>query len=200
MADTQRADFQADPNPQGTSSPELSSTDADNEPAAAAFGEPAPSAAPATETMAAVAAEAAVAPESEPPAAAEPTLEASTTVPALAGGDPGSSAGGGEGGEWDLLVQNLKQWWGSGELQSLWLQAKTPLTIALALISVLLVLRLYAGLLSAIGSLPLAPGLLELVGLIWALRFGLPKMIRRSEREQLLAGLQRRWQSFSGRS
>jgi hypothetical protein len=119
-------------------------------------------------------------------------------VPALGAGGTAAPEGEGEGGEWNLLVEKLQQWWRSGELQNLWQQAKTPLTIALVVISVLLVLRVYAGLLAAVNSLPLVPGLLELVGLIWALRFGLPKVIRRSERDQLIAGLQRRWRSFSG--
>ncbi|MGB5134701.1 MAG: CAAD domain-containing protein [Prochlorococcaceae cyanobacterium] len=136
---------------------------------------------------------------SSPAAEAAPVLEASTTVPPLSGSSAAGPVEGGEGGEWDLLVQKLQEWWASGRLQSVWQQARTPLTFGLGLVALLLVLRLYAGLLAAINSLPLVPGLLELVGVIWLLRNGLPRMIRRSEREQLLQGLQHRWQSFSGR-
>jgi hypothetical protein len=207
MADTQRDDLQAAPGPQDSGSTEVSATEvtptavnSDTTPAAA--GEPSSAAAAAAGAAAPEAAPAAGAPEppppSEPTSAAQPTLEASTTVPALGAGGTAAPEGEGEGGEWNLLVEKLQQWWRSGELQNLWQQAKTPLTIALVVISVLLVLRVYAGLLAAVNSLPLVPGLLELVGLIWALRFGLPKVIRRSEREQLIAGLQRRWRSFSG--
>jgi hypothetical protein len=57
----------------------------------------------------------------------------------------------------------------------------------------------YAALLGAIDSLPLIPGLLELVGVIWAVRFGVPKLLQRSQREQLFGGIQQRWQSFRGR-
>jgi hypothetical protein len=121
-------------------------------------------------------------------------------VPPLSGSSSAGPVEGGEGGEWDLLVQKLQDWWASGRLQSIWQQARTPLTFGLGLVALLLVLRVYAGLLAAINSLPLVPGLLELVGVIWLLRNGLPRVIRRSEREQLLQGLQQRWQSFSGRS
>jgi hypothetical protein len=151
------------------------------------------------------------APTSEPTAstpvampATEPSVETSTTVAPLGSGPTGdaapASAGDGEGGEWALLVEKVQAWWSSGELQKLWQQSRTPLTVGLALIAVLLVLQVYAGLLGAINSLPLVPGLLELVGLIWAVRYGLPRLLRRSEREQLLGGLQQRWSSFRGRS
>lgn len=141
------------------------------------------------------------APAAEAPAAAEPAppqpeLESSTTLPAL-GGDAASSE---DGGEWDLLVAKVRDWLASGQLQSLWLQAKTPLTLTLALVGLLLVLRVYSALLGALDSLPLVPGLLELVGVIWAVRLGLPKLIQRSQREQLLGDLQQRWQRFTGRN
>lgn len=140
--------------------------------------------------------------------ASEPSVETSTTVPPLGAGPAGdappaseaASGGDDEGGEWALLVEKMRAWWSSGELQKLWQQSRTPLTVGLALIAVLLVLQVYAGLLGAINSLPLVPGLLELVGLIWAVRYGLPRLLRRSEREQLLGGLQQRWSSFRGRS
>lgn len=140
----------------------------------------------------------AAAPEATEPAPPQPELESSTTLPAL-GSEPGE-AGSGEGGEWDLLVSKVRDWLASGQLQALWQQAKTPLTLTLALVGLLLVLRVYSALLAALDSLPLVPGLLELVGVIWAVRVGLPKLIQRSQREQLLGELQQRWQRFTGRS
>ena len=138
--------------------------------------------------------------------ASEPSVETSTTVPPLGAGPTGDAApagegageGDSEGGEWALLVEKIQAWWSSGELQKLWQQSRTPLTVGLALIAVLLVLQVYAGLVGAINSLPLVPGLLELVGLVWAVRYGLPRLLRRSEREQLLGGLQQRWSNFRG--
>ena len=71
--------------------------------------------------------------------------------------------------------------------------------VGLNLIALLVVLRVYSALLGAIESLPLVPGLLELVGVIWLVRKGVPKLVRNSEREQLISGLRQRWQSFLGR-
>lgn len=128
-------------------------------------------------------------------AAAQPELESSTIVPPL-GGEAAASE---EGGEWDLLVGKVRDFLASGQLQALWNQARTPLTLVLALVGVLLVLRVYTGLLAALDSLPLIPGLLELVGVIWTVRVGLPKLVQKSQRQQLLAGLRERWQRFSGK-
>lgn len=135
----------------------------------------------------------------EPPAQVQPELEASTSVPPLATSATGDGTAE-EGGEWELLLAKVKAWLASGQLQALWSQARTPITLALAAAALLLVLRVYTGLLAAIESLPLVPGLLELVGLIWALRFGLPQLAQRSRREQLLNDLNQRWQRFRGRS
>jgi hypothetical protein len=131
------------------------------------------------------------------PVASEPSpeLEGTTLVPAL-----GTSSDGEAGGEWELLVSKLQTWLASGKLQALWAQARTPLTLTLAAAGLLLVLRLYTGLLAIIEGLPLVPGLLELVGVIWTLRYGLPKLLQRSQREALIQGLQQRWRSFSGRN
>lgn len=60
-----------------------------------------------------------------------------------------------------------------------------------------LVLRIYGALLGAIDSLPLVSGLLELTGVIWLARFGATNLVRSSERQALLSGLQRRWKAFS---
>ena len=149
------------------------------------------------------------APEPVPavPVATEPSpeLEGTTLVPALGTssgtGSGNDAAGEGEpGGEWELLLSKLQTWLASGKLQALWAQARTPLTLTLAAAGLLLVLRLYTGLLAILEGLPLVPGLLELVGVIWTLRYGLPKLLQRSQREALIQGLQERWRSFSGRN
>jgi len=64
--------------------------------------------------------------------------------------------------------------------------------------ALLLVLRIYTALLSAIEGLPLVPGLLELVGLVWGIREGLPRLLQRSRRDQLFTAVQQRWQGFRG--
>lgn len=142
----------------------------------------------------------------EPAAPPEPSVAATLTVEPL---EPASaplvaptptSAGEGEGGEWDLLLQKLGQWLNQNELQSLWAQASKPVTALAALVGLLLVLRIYSALLGALDSLPLVPGLLELAGVVWVVRYGVPKLLRSSERERLLGGLSQRWKAFRGKS
>jgi hypothetical protein len=100
----------------------------------------------------------------------------------------------GEGGEWELLLGKLRQWLDQNELNKLWAQARKPVSILAALVGLLLVLRVYSA-----DSLPLVPGLLELVGVVWAVRYGIPKMLRSSERERLLGGLNQSWKAFRGK-
>jgi hypothetical protein len=128
-----------------------------------------------------------------------PELDTTTIVPATGGGEGGGEAGTEGGGEWELLLGKVQGWLGQGKLQSLWAQARNPLSLILAAAALLVVLRVYSALLSALDSLPLIPGLLELVGVIWAVRFGVPKLLQRSQRQELISGIQQRWQSFRGR-
>jgi hypothetical protein len=123
-----------------------------------------------------------------------PELESTTLVPASGAEEPG-----GEGGEWELLLGKVKAWLGEGKLEALWAQARNPVSLILAAAALLVVLRVYSALLAAIDSLPLIPGLLELVGVIWALRYGVPKLVQRSQRQELFDSIQQRWQSFRGR-
>jgi hypothetical protein len=68
------------------------------------------------------------------------------------------------------------------------------------LIALLVVLQIYGALLAVINSFPLAPGLLELVGVIAVVRFGLVKLVRSQERRALIEGLQQRWKAFQGKA
>lgn len=127
-------------------------------------------------------------------ASSGPELESTTLVPAT------EATGGSEGGgEWELLLGKVQAWLGQGKLQSLWAQARNPISLILAAAALLVVLRVYSALLAAIDSLPLIPGLLELVGVIWAVRFGVPKLVQRSQRQELISNIQQRWESFRGR-
>jgi hypothetical protein len=125
---------------------------------------------------------------------AMPTVVSTLEVPAL----ERPSGGDAEGGEWDLLVEKLRQWIASGQLQQLWQTARTPLTAAAALIGLLLVLRIYGALLGVLDSLPLVPGLLELAGLVTVVRFGLTNLVRNSDREKVIANVKGRWAAFRG--
>ena len=143
----------------------------------------------------------------EPPAN-EPQVASTVSVPATppapvappaaaAGGD---SAPSDEGGEWDLLMGKLQGWLASGQLQEQWQAARTPLSLLAGLIALLLVLRIYGALLAVLDSIPLLPGLMELAGLIAVVQFALTKMVRSSDRRQVIDGVRQRWQSFRGRS
>jgi hypothetical protein len=103
-----------------------------------------------------------------------------------------------QGGEWQLLVAKLRAWWDSGELQSLWLGSRRPLTLLVGLLVALSVVQVGSAVLEAVGSVPLLPGLLELVGLVWVLRHGAPRLLRSQDRHRLLTDLNQRWRVFRG--
>ena len=148
-------------------------------------------------------AEAPVEPTAPPEPSVATTLTAepleATSAPLVAT-TTAAATGEGEGGEWELLLQKLGQWLNQNELQTLWAQASKPVTALAALVGLLLVLRIYSALLGALDSLPLVPGLLELAGVVWVVRYGVPKLLRSSERERLLGGLNQRWKAFRGKS
>ena len=131
-----------------------------------------------------------------PPAV--PTV--ATTIDLPARGDSTGAGAPGEGGEWALLLSKLQAWLGSGQFQAQLQAARTPFTLVAGLIALLVVLQIYGALLAVIRSFPLAPGLLELVGVIAVVRFGLDKLVRSQERRALIEGLQRRWQAFQGKA
>jgi hypothetical protein len=141
-------------------------------------------------------------PVSAPPEPSVATTLVVAPTPGPLATQPGPSAdgdGNGEGGEWELLLQKLRQWLNQGELQSLWSQARKPVTLLAALVGLLLVLRVYNAVLGALDTLPLVPGLLELAGVVWSVRYGVPKLLRSSERERLLSGVSNRWKAFRGK-
>ena len=133
-------------------------------------------------------------PNPEPANAFIPQVASTTDVPASAAA-PSSE---GEGGEWELLVEKVKQWISSGQLQQQWETARTPITLLAGLIAVLVVLRIYSSLLGVLESLPLLPGLLELVGVISVVRFSLTRLVKSSDRHEVIDGLKQRWSSFRG--
>ncbi len=127
---------------------------------------------------------------------AAPSIASTLDVPASAAS--GTDVAAGSGGEWDLLVQKVRHWIGSGAMERQWQTARTPLSVLAGLITAVLVLRIYAALLGVIDSLPLLPGLLELAGVIAVTRFSLRNLVRSEERSRLINGLRQRWQAFRG--
>ncbi len=137
-----------------------------------------------------------VAPPPAPAAPAEePVIAATLEVPALEGAGASADEG---GGEFELLLQKVRDWFGSGELQAQWHRFRGPLKGVAILVGVILVLRVYGALVGTIDGLPLVGGLLELVGLIALTRFSLTKLVRKSDREQVLADWTKRWNDFRG--
>lgn len=132
------------------------------------------------------------------PASTTPTVASTVDVPASPVAP--EAAADQEGGEWDLLMEKLRSWIASGQLQELWQTARTPLSLLAGLIAVLLVLRVYTALLNVIDSIPLASGLLELVGVIAVVQFSLKRLVRSQDRREVIDGLKQRWQSFRGRA
>lgn len=133
----------------------------------------------------------------QPSAAQLPSVASSIVVPPLPEASA-QQAGSEPGGEWELLVGKWQTWWTSGELMALASQARNPLLLLAGLLALLLLVRLYAGLLAALESLPLLPGLLELVAVIWLVRYGGPRLLHKHERQRLIAALASRWRGFRG--
>ena len=196
------------PTPDNEQQPEVLELGAETAPTAATAADPAPTAAAPAE---------APAPEPEPepePAAPEPpsapvaevpapvvidtpTVASTIEVPAKAPVNPTTAE---EGGEWDLLVQKLRNWIASGQLQQQWQAARTPLSLLAGLIAVLLVLRVYSAVLGVLDSIPLLSGLLELAGLVAVIQFSLTRLVRSEDRREVIGGLKQRWKSVRGRS
>jgi hypothetical protein len=126
-----------------------------------------------------------------------PTVASTLEVPASP--QVATSAADQDGGEWDLLVQKVRAWISSGQLQEQWQAARTPLSLLAGLIAVLLVLRVYSAVLGVLDSIPLLPGLLELAGLVAMVQFSLTRLVRSNDRREVIEGLKQRWQSFRGR-
>ena len=136
----------------------------------------------------------------EPAVASIPTPAASEAiaeriqVAATASSDDTTSGG----GEWDLLSSKVRQWWDDNNLVELWQRSRRPLFLLVGLIGLTLLIRIYSGILAAIGSIPLAPRLLELVGLGWVIWFSTTRLIRSEERKALIANVGGIWSAFRG--
>ena len=104
----------------------------------------------------------------------------------------------GGGGEWDLLSSKVRQWWDDNNLVELWQRSRRPFILLVGLIGLTLLIRIYSGILAAIGSIPLAPRLFELVGIGWVIWFSTTRLIRSEERKALLAKVGGIWAAFRG--
>ena len=103
-----------------------------------------------------------------------------------------------DGGEWDLLSSKVRQWWNDNNLVELWQRSRRPVFLVVGLIGFTLLIRIYSGILAAIGSIPLAPRLFELVGIGWVIWFSTTRLIRSEERKALIANVGGIWSAFRG--
>ena len=122
----------------------------------------------------------------------DPVITSTVTIPA-------QETSTDEGGEWDLLVEKVKAWIDSKQLGSLWDQAQLPLRLIGGLILFVIVSTVYSGILGTINKVPLAPGLLELTGLIWLLNYARCNLVRSSDRKQVIDAVASTWNKVVGR-
>ena len=133
-------------------------------------------------------------PKSTPAPTPEPTLDPAFSAQVDIPGQVASS-----GGEWQLLLEKIRGAVGGSNLQETWQQLRSPVRLVGGIILLIITLRVYQGVLDTIDRLPLAPGLLELAGLIWLVKYLMINMMRSSERQRVLDQLRSRWKSVMGR-
>ena len=133
-------------------------------------------------------------PKSTPAPTPEPTLDPAFSAQVDIPGQVASS-----GGEWQLLLEKIRGAVGGSNLQETWQQLRSPVRLVGGIILLIITLRVYQGVLDTIDRLPLAPGLLELAGLIWLVKYLMINMVRSSERQRVLDQLRSRWKSVMGR-
>ncbi|MBL6880912.1 MAG: hypothetical protein ISR07_05260 [Synechococcus sp. BS30m-G31] len=147
--------------------------------------------------------ESATPPEVEAVSEAEPAPETAATVPdpviASTVTIPAQENSTDGGGEWDLLVEKIKAWIDSKKLGSVWSQAQLPLRLIGGLILFVVVSTVYSGILGTINKVPLAPGLLELTGVIWLLNYARSNLVRSSDRKRVIDSIGSTWNKFVGR-
>ena len=122
----------------------------------------------------------------------DPVITSTVTIPA-------QETSTDEGGEWDLLVEKIKAWIDSNQLGSLWNQAQLPLRLIGGLILFVIVTTVYSGILGTINKVPLAPGLLELTGVIWLLNYARCNLVRSSDRKRVIDAVGSTWNKVVGR-
>ncbi len=101
-----------------------------------------------------------------------------------------------EGGEWDLLLSKIGQWWERNNLSSQWEQLSKPIFFLIGFAVIAVAAQIYGKVLGSISRVPIAPRLFELVGIIWFVRFSTKNLIRNEDRKKLVEGLKDRVQRF----
>ena len=97
-----------------------------------------------------------------------------------------------------MLKEKVSSLIASTDLKNIWSQLQTPIRVIGVLIGVIVVLKVYGGIIGTIESMPLVAGLLELVGLIWFSSFLLSNLLRSSDRSKMIEQLRSRWKNITG--
>ena len=122
----------------------------------------------------------------------DPVITSTVTIPA-------QETSADEGGEWDWDVVEDRAGLDSKKRGSVWDQAQLPLRLIGGLILFVIVSTVYSGILGTINKVPLAPGLLELTGVIWLLNYARCNLVRSSDRKRVIDALGSTWNKDVGR-
>ncbi|WP_191964808.1 CAAD domain-containing protein [Synechococcus sp. RSCCF101] len=190
--------MQSSPDPSSADQPAPQTTPAAEEPATpvepSAQATPSPEPAPQLEDSAEP--EAAPEPETAPSAILQ-SVEIPAAEPSSTGADTGSD-GSTDGPDLKQFFEGVLSWWQEARIGERLVQAKQPVLLLLGAIGLLLAIRLYGAVVHLIDSIPVVSGLLELVGLLVALRFAATRLLKREDRQEVLGALASRWRTFRG--
>ncbi|MEC7738150.1 MAG: CAAD domain-containing protein, partial [Cyanobacteriota bacterium] len=138
---------------------------------------------------------------------ANPAISKPSTIPSSPTPAPKSSDGPeglDQGEELKLLLERLRNffklsnWIKQDDQTSPWQQLRRPVLLIAALITLVIFVRIYGGILSTIESVPLAPSLFELAGILWLTWFSITRLIRSEDRQDVISKVRTRWEAFRG--
>ena len=141
------------------------------------------------------------------PAQDSPAISKPSTIPSSPTPTPTSSDGPeglDQGEELKLLLERLRNffklsnWIKQDDQTSQWQKLRRPVLLFAALITLVIFVRIYGGILSTIESVPLAPSLFELAGILWLTWFSITRLIRSEDRQDVISKVRTRWEAFRG--
>ena len=92
----------------------------------------------------------------------------------------------------------MSNWIKQDDQTSQWQKLRRPVLLIAALITLVIFVRIYGGILSTIESVPLAPSLFELAGILWLTWFSITRLIRSEDRQDVISRVRTRWEAFRG--
>ena len=141
------------------------------------------------------------------PAQDSPAISKPSTIPSSPTPTPKPSDGPeglDQGEELKLLLERLRNffklsnWMKQDDQTSQWQKLRRPVLLIAALITLVIFVRIYGGILSTIESVPLAPSLFELAGILWLTWFSITRLIRSEDRQDVISRVRTRWEDFRG--